>query len=155
MSLDEYQHILSEILTSKDARSAFLKDKEAFLESKTKDPDTFERLKNLAVFQIEESAMALIRKRWGTVKALLLISAEHESIVKPLYFEYALNNPIAGRVFKHQYDAMTFIKELPSNTLDQSLMNHLMHRSKEIKNYLIAEGEPLKSKPKWKRILKI
>ena len=63
MSLEEYQHILSKILTSSEVRQFFLTDRETFLEAEVLDKQTKIRLKELSTEQIEEAAMALLRKR--------------------------------------------------------------------------------------------
>ncbi|MCB0476642.1 MAG: hypothetical protein KDC84_00665 [Crocinitomicaceae bacterium] len=155
MSLKEYQYLLTLLLTQKEERNEFLFNRNSYLEKNSCSEETISRLIALDEFQLNEASMGLIRKRWGVAKSLLQINSETAEFLRPLYFQYAENNPIQGKVFKHQIDALNFIESLNGQKISKDLDQHLKNRRKVILEYLKSEGHVPENKPKWKRFLKI
>lgn len=151
MSVEEYQKILTQLLTKKSEREAFLLDRFIYLDGVNICPENQQRFLCLDSNQLEESALALVRKRWGVVKNLLQLNDENSENIRPHYFEYALENPIKGKVFKHQLDALYFAESYP---FDPEIAEHIKHRVKAIKAYLVAEGCIPEKKKFWKTIWK-
>ncbi len=155
MSLEEYQHILSKILTSSEVRHFFLTDRNLFLDTEVISAETKNRLKELSAEQIEEAAQALLRKRWGVVKELLQLEEKDARYLRTFYFEYAKLFPLSLSVFKHQYDALNFAENHLPKDLETKLNEHISDRVHMIRNYLKQEGEKINAKPRWRRFLKI
>lgn len=155
MSLEEYQYILSKILTSSEAREFFLTNRDLYLDAEVISQETKNRLKELSAEQIEEAANALLRKRWGAVKELLQLEEKDAHYLRTFYFEYAKLYPLSLNVFKHQYDALNFAENHLPQDLETKLKEHISHRVHMIRNYLKQEGEKINAKPRWRRFLKI
>lgn len=146
MSLEHYQRILSLILTQEKERQLFLSDRKAFLSEFELPKETLIRLQKLDENELHESALALVRKRWGVVKSLLNLKEEFSQKLRPFFFQYALNQPMNGRIYKHQYDALAFIDIANSQQISKDFRIQLNERKKALQNYLIEEGELPKPK---------
>ena len=151
MSLEKYQDVLSKLTTNYIVRKSFFEDRNKYVDALYVSDSYKNKLLALDEKQIMEFSMGLLRKRFGTVKKLLILDEKEVALIQPIYFSYAKVTPIKGKVFKHQFDALNFLKHLKSEKIkfDEDLKIKLKHRQMALENYLVSENQ-IKSKRRLK-----